>query len=100
MERLGLAVAARALPPMRENAEHPQILFDGDGTLTMLFRHWTRQNDRTIGSPIDWENYLTRFDGARWTAPQPLAQSAGIDREESGSGARPRRRGAGCVDDR
>ena len=43
----------------------------------MLFRHWTRHNDRTIGSPMDWENYLTRFDGAEWTAPQPLAHSAG-----------------------
>ena len=42
---------------MRHNAEHPQIAFDGAGTLTMLFRHWTRRNDRTIGSPIDWENY-------------------------------------------
>src|SRR5262249_53680900 len=62
---------------MRENAEHPQIVFDGEGSLTMLFRHWTRQNDRSIGSPIDWENYLTRFDGAQWTAPEPLPHSAG-----------------------
>ena len=58
------------------------------GTLTMLFRHWTRHNDRTIGSPIDWEDYLTRFDGEKWTAPQPLAHSAGIHREVSGDGAR------------
>ncbi|HZT30402.1 MAG TPA: hypothetical protein VFA33_10990 [Bryobacteraceae bacterium] len=62
---------------MRENAEHPQIAFDGKGTLTLLFRHWTRRNSRTIGSPIDWENYLTRFDGSRWSEPQPVPDSAG-----------------------
>ncbi len=62
---------------MRENAEHPQIAFDLRGTLSMLFRHWTRRNDRTIGSPITWENFVTRFDGVKWTEPAPLPQSAG-----------------------
>ncbi len=61
---------------MRQNSEHAQILFDG-GALTVLFRHWTRRNDRTIGSPIMWENYLTRMEGEKWATPQPLPWSAG-----------------------
>jgi len=61
----------------RENAEHPQMAFDGSGGLVLLFRHWTRQNSRAIGSPIDWENYLTRLDGQAWTTPVPLEHSAG-----------------------
>lgn len=60
-----------------ENAEHPQFAFDGSGGLTLLFRHWTRQNERTIGSPITWENYLTRFNGSEWSQPVPLEHSAG-----------------------
>jgi hypothetical protein len=64
-------------PAMGHNAEHPRIAFDSVGTLTMLFRRWTRHNDRSIGSPIDWENYLARCDGERWTAPAPMARSAG-----------------------
>jgi hypothetical protein len=67
----------RAVVPMGGNAEHPQMMFDGAGNLTLLFRHWTRHNDRTIGSPMNWDDYLTRFDGSRWTSPQPLASSAG-----------------------
>ncbi|MEX2262860.1 MAG: DUF3604 domain-containing protein [Bryobacteraceae bacterium] len=62
---------------MRRNAEHPQIAFDGQGTLTMLFRHWTRRVSRSIGSPLVWENYLTRLDGDTWAAPQPLPHSGG-----------------------
>ncbi|MEO7142709.1 MAG: hypothetical protein ABI165_04325, partial [Bryobacteraceae bacterium] len=62
---------------MRENAEHPQIAFDGGGSLDMIFRHWTRRNARTIGSPIEWENFLTRYDGRNWAAPAPLPDSAG-----------------------
>ncbi|MBI3473874.1 MAG: hypothetical protein HY013_21165, partial [Candidatus Solibacter usitatus] len=67
-----------ALPPaMRQNAEHPRIQFDGHGAMQMVFRHWTRRNSRSIGSPIVWENYLTSFDGTRWTAPRPLPSSGG-----------------------
>ncbi len=67
-----------ALPEnFRQNAEHPQIVFDERGALTMLFRRWTRRNSRTIGSPIVWENYLTRFDGAQWSEPVPLESSTG-----------------------
>jgi hypothetical protein len=69
--------APRQAAPMAGNAEHPQIAFDGNGNLTMVFRRWTRRNDRTIGSPISWENYLARFDGERWSTPLPLAHSAG-----------------------
>ncbi len=69
---------ADALPAaMRQNAEHPQILFDGNGALVMLFRHWTRRESRMIGSPMVWENYLTRFDGGGWSAPVPLPHSGG-----------------------
>lgn len=57
------------------NAEHPQIAFDGAGTLTMIFRQWTRRNSRSIGSPIVWENYVTRLEGSRWQTPQPLPSS-------------------------
>ena len=70
-------------------AEHPQIAFDGEGTLTMLFRHWTRQQRRAPSAvPIDWENYLTRFDGAQWTAPQPLRAQPGLHRKVSSAGPR------------
>jgi hypothetical protein len=43
----------------------------------MVFRHWTRRNARTIGSPINWENFVTRFDGLKWLEPQPLPDSQG-----------------------
>jgi hypothetical protein len=62
---------------MRQNSEHPQIAFDSSGTLTMVFRHWTRRNERSIGSPITWENFVTRFDGVKWNEPQPLPSSNG-----------------------
>jgi hypothetical protein len=60
-----------------DNAEHPQLAFDGSGTLNMMFRHWTRRNSRYIGSPMSWENYLTRWNGVVWSPPQPLNHSAG-----------------------
>ncbi len=59
------------------NFENPQIIFDGNGVLTMVFRHWTRYAARSIGSRIGWENYVTRFDGNRWTHPVPLPHSRG-----------------------
>jgi hypothetical protein len=62
---------------LQENAEHPQIAFDGKGSLVMLLRHWTRRNDRFIGSPITWENYLTRLSEQTWSSPLPLAHSMG-----------------------
>jgi hypothetical protein len=61
----------------RENSEHPQILFDAKGTLRMVFRHWTRRNSRSIGSPQVWENYLTHLDGDHWAVPRPLSNSGG-----------------------
>jgi len=72
-----LAPAEFFPPAMRQNAEHPQILFDGGGHLHMVFRHWTRRQSRVIGSPQVWENYLARFDGVRWSAPRPLPSSGG-----------------------
>jgi hypothetical protein len=63
--------------PAWQNTEHPQIAFEGRGSLAMMFRRWTRRNARTIGSPMAWENYLTRWDGERWTSPLPLSHSAG-----------------------
>ncbi|HYM12320.1 MAG TPA: DUF3604 domain-containing protein [Bryobacterales bacterium] len=63
--------------PFAGNAEHPQIVFDGRGNLNLVFRHWTRRNSRGIGSPICWENYLTRWDGSNWSAPLPFPHSAG-----------------------
>jgi hypothetical protein len=62
---------------LQANAEHPQMIFDGGGTLVMLFRRWTRRNDRTIGSLINWDNYVTRFNGESWSTPLPLAHSMG-----------------------
>ncbi len=59
------------------NFENPQIRFDGDGALNMVFRHWTRQRAHGIGAKLMWENFLTRFEGDRWTTPVPLAHSAG-----------------------
>ena len=62
---------------MDRDSEHPQIAFDPSGTLYMSFRHSTRQNSRTIGSPTIWENYLTVFDGEKWTTPSPIPNSGG-----------------------
>ncbi len=62
---------------MRQNAEHPQIAFDGNDSLTVAFRHWTRRNARTIGSPLAWENFVAKFDGLAWTEPEPLPDSVG-----------------------
>lgn len=59
------------------NFENPHILFDGEGTLNMVFRHWTRSQSHSIGAPLGWENYLTRFNGSRWTRPVPLGHSRG-----------------------
>ncbi|MEZ5353810.1 MAG: DUF3604 domain-containing protein [Bryobacteraceae bacterium] len=59
------------------NFENPRISFDSRGTLTMVFRHWTRQNARSIGSKLGWENYVTRFDGETWTTPVPIDHSRG-----------------------
>jgi hypothetical protein len=59
------------------NAEHPQLAFDGRGGLTMVFRHWTRRVSRAIGSPMAWENFVTRWDGSAWTPPTPFAHSQG-----------------------
>ncbi|MCB1020598.1 MAG: DUF3604 domain-containing protein [Acidobacteria bacterium] len=59
------------------NFENPQIGFDARGVLNVLFRHWTRKNAYGIGSPLMWENFVTRFDGEGWTRPAPLAHSAG-----------------------
>ncbi len=59
------------------NFESPRIIFDAAGALNMVFRHWTRSRSHSIGAPIGWENYLTRFDGRRWTRPVPLNHSRG-----------------------
>jgi len=59
------------------NFENPQIAFDGRGMLTMVFRHWTRQRAHGVGAYLMWENFLTRFDGDKWTTPTPLTHSAG-----------------------
>ena len=83
---------AESLPPaMRENAEHPKLVFTRGGALGMVFRHWTRRQSRSIGSPMVWENYLTWYDGRRWTSPQPMPDSgswvekhAGLARDASG----------------
>lgn len=64
-------------PAFRENSEHPQIIFDGRGGLHILFRHWTRRNSRSIGSPLVWENYLTYLDGDTWSTPRPIPNSGG-----------------------
>jgi len=64
----------RALPG---NAEHPQLIFDGRGGLNLVFRHWTRRNSRAIGSPMCWENFLTRWEGVGWSSPVALPHSAG-----------------------
>ena len=66
------------------NAEHPIVAFDGGGNFTMIFRKFERRNHRTIGSPIVWENFVTRFDGASWTAPRPLANSGSWAEKHSG----------------
>lgn len=59
------------------NFENPQLAFDTSGTLTMLFRHWTRQRAHNIGARMMWETFRTRFDGQAWSRPVPLAHSQG-----------------------
>ena len=59
------------------NFENPQLAFDGSGTLTMLFRHWTRQRAHSIGSRMMWETFVTRFDGEEWSEPFVLPRSQG-----------------------
>ena len=59
------------------NFENPQLAFDANGTLTMLFRHWTRQRAHGIGARMMWETFVTRFDGRSWSLPVPLAHSQG-----------------------
>ncbi|MBI4905870.1 MAG: hypothetical protein HY820_19710 [Acidobacteria bacterium] len=67
---------ATVLPTnMRRNAEHPQLIFNREGVLTLLYRHWTRRLSRSIGSAIVWDNYATTYDGQRWTTPKPIPQS-------------------------
>ncbi|HEY3835556.1 MAG TPA: DUF3604 domain-containing protein, partial [Bryobacteraceae bacterium] len=63
--------------PMRDNAEHPHLTFDAQNAPVLLFRHWTRRQARTIGSPLVWENYVTRYTASSWTAPQPFSTSTG-----------------------
>ena len=58
------------------NLEKPQIVFDGRGALHLVFRHWTRQFSRGIGTPIIWESFLTRLEGDSWSWPVPLPHSA------------------------
>jgi hypothetical protein len=67
----------QAPPDMGMNAEHPQLIFTGEGALAVAFRHWTRRVSRSIGSPLMWENYVTYYDGDRWSEPQPVPQSGG-----------------------
>jgi uncharacterized protein DUF3604 len=57
------------------NLENPQLIFDGKGTLNLILRHWRRARSHSIGAPIAWESYLTRFDGKNWTRPVPLNHS-------------------------
>lgn len=65
-----------SLPPaMKVNAEHPQLLVSKGGSVTLAFRHWTRRNSRTIGSPIVWENYLSTYDGQKWSYPAAIPES-------------------------
>ncbi len=69
---------AAAFPSwMERDSEHPQLAFDPSGALYVAFRHSTRQNSRTIGSPTVWENFLTVFDGEKWTTPSPIPNSGG-----------------------
>lgn len=48
---------------MRRNAEHPQLVFSAGGALTLVFRHWTRRQSRSIGSLMVWENHATVYNG-------------------------------------
>ncbi len=59
------------------NFESPQLHFDGHDTLTMVFRHWTRVQARGIGSPLGWENFVTRFRNGSWSTPVALPHSRG-----------------------
>jgi hypothetical protein len=60
---------------MRRNAEHPQLMASADGSMVLAFRHWTRRQSRSIGAAIVWENYLTVYNGQKWTLPKPAPMS-------------------------
>jgi hypothetical protein len=73
---------AAELPPfyayrLFSNVEKPRLAFDGDGGLTLVFRHWTRQMARGIGSFQLWESWITRFTDGGWSWPVPLPKSSG-----------------------
>ncbi len=65
-------------------AELPHILFDGDGTLWMAFRHWTLRKPHEI-----YHFYATRLTSAGWTVPVRLGNSSGRNTQHADLAAGP-----------
>jgi hypothetical protein len=57
---------------MRRYAELPQLAVDGEGTLWLVFRHWS------IHRPTEmFQEYATRLDADGWATPWLLGNSSG-----------------------
>lgn len=57
---------------MQQYAELPQLATDGNGTLWLVFRHWTVKRPTEM-----FHVYATRLDADGWRTPWRLARSSG-----------------------
>ena len=57
---------------MLRYVELPRLIFDGDGSLWMLFRHWTYIRPTEI-----YHFYAAKLSGGQWSKPYRLKQSSG-----------------------
>jgi hypothetical protein len=65
--------------PMQQFAELPQLATDGNGTLWLVFRHWT------IRQPTEmFHVYATKLTADGWATPWRLANSSGRNSQWAG----------------
>jgi hypothetical protein len=69
---------------MRRYAELPQLMFDGNGALAMVFRHWTNAKPHEI-----FHFYVTRLSGGEWSMPEQLGDSSGQNTQFASLARRP-----------
>ena len=69
---------------MSRFAELPTVAFDGDGSLWMIFRHWTLRKPHEM-----FHVYATRLDEDGWKMPVLLENSAGRNTQRTGVATTP-----------